>query len=290
MISRFSHILTCKMKGGIGMKKLTVFIAAIAFAFSYFLAPVNAQNVSSMAVQLHEQNTMSVLWFQKSGEAKALYEQGYSLGKMRLEDLLKKKPKKKRMKPAVVLDIDETILDNSPFQARYVLTGKPNPFNWDEWFNRAQAKPLPGAIEFLKYANSKGVAIFYISNRKESQKEATIKNLKMAGAPQADANHVLLHQPNEKGKETRRRLVAKTHDILLLFGDNLGDFSGFDHMSPTKRIQAVENRKNEFGRKLIVFPNPMYGDWEGAIYNNDYSISDKEKASLRKDNLIPFQP
>ncbi len=123
----------------------------------------------------------------------------------------------------------------------------------------------------------------------DTVQEATIRNLLKAGAPQADASHVILHQPHEKGKEARRQQVAKTHEILLLFGDNLGDFSGFDYLSPSERIQAVENRKDEFGRKLIVFPNPMYGDWEGAIYKYDYRKSDEEKAKLRKKNLIPSQ-
>ncbi|TDK58375.1 5'-nucleotidase, lipoprotein e(P4) family [Bacillus salipaludis] len=272
------------------MKKFTAFVATAVLTISIFSTNARAQNVADPTAALQDQNTMSVLWFQKAGEAKALYYQGYNVGKMRLAEILKKKPKKRALKPAVVLDIDETILDNSPYQAWNVVTGKAYPLNWNEWINSAQAKPLPGAIDFLKYANSKGVAIYYISNRTEAQKDATIKNLKSVGAPQADAAHVLLKQPGEKGKETRRQQVAKTHNIVLLFGDNLGDFSGFDDLSLSARSQAVDNRRNEFGKKMIVFPNPMYGDWEGAIYNYDFSKSDAEKAKLRKEGLVPYQP
>ncbi|WP_026574403.1 5'-nucleotidase, lipoprotein e(P4) family [Bacillus sp. UNC438CL73TsuS30] len=272
------------------MKKFTAFVATAALSISVFSTNAKAQNVADPTVALQAQNTMSVLWFQKAGEAKALYYQGYNVGKMRLAEILKKKPKKKASKRAVVLDIDETILDNSPYQAWNVVSGKAYPLNWNEWINSAQAKPLPGAINFLKYANSKGVEIYYISNRTEAQKAATIKNLQKVGAPQADAAHVLLKQPGEKGKETRRKQVAKTHDIVLLFGDNLGDFSGFDDLSVPERLKAVDNRRNEFGKKLIVFPNPMYGDWEGAIYNYDFSKSDVEKAKLRKEGLVPYQP
>jgi 5'-nucleotidase (lipoprotein e(P4) family) len=272
------------------MKKLAALLMVFTLSFSFNSMNGKAQNTADSTARLQEQNTMSVLWFQKAGEAKALYYQGYNIGKMRLDQLLAKKPKKKGLKPAVVLDIDETILDNSPYQAWNVVTGKAYPLSWNEWIASAGGKALPGAVEFLKYADSKGVAIFYISNRKEAQKDATIKNLQSVGAPQADAAHVLLLQPNEKGKEMRRQQVSKTHDILLLFGDNLGDFSGFDNLSIPDRLRAVDNRKEEFGRKLIVFPNPMYGDWEGAVYNYDYSKSDMEKASLRKEQLQPYQP
>lgn len=280
-----------KNKGGLLMKKRSACFATFALIFSFYSVNTKAaQPGASPPVNLHEQNTMSVLWFQKAGEAKGLYYQGYNIGKMRLDIILSKKPKQKELKPAVVLDIDETVLDNSPNQARYVVTDKGYPVNWNEWIDRAQAKPLPGAIDFLKYADSKGVVIYYISNRKEPQKAATIKNLQNVGAPQADEEHILLLQPGERGKETRRQQVAKTHEIVLLFGDNLGDFSGFDGLSATERIQAVDRQKDEFGRKLILFPNSMYGDWEGAIYNYNSKCSDEEKAKLRKDSLETYQP
>lgn len=253
--------------------------AVFMMSFSVFGAHSHAQTVN-----LQEQNTMSVLWFQKTGEAKALYYQGYNIGKMRLDGLLAERPKN----PAVVLDIDETILDNSPMFATHVVTGKIYP-SWSDWVKMAIAKPLPGALEFLKYADSKGVAIYYISNRSENQKAATMLNLQNVGAPQVNAEHVLLRQPNEKGKEARRNLVAKSHNILLLFGDNLGDFSGFDGLTVADRMQAVDEKKEEFGRKLIVFPNPMYGDWEGAIYNYDRWKTAAEKEKLRKKNLEPMR-
>ncbi|HEY2422356.1 MAG TPA: 5'-nucleotidase, lipoprotein e(P4) family [Neobacillus sp.] len=270
------------------MKKLTSIFMIVVVGFLFNHVNAIAQNVATPNGILQEQNTMSVLWFQKAGEAKALYYQGYMIGKMRLDEILGKRPKKKVLKPAIVLDIDETILDNSPKYAGSVVSGKAK--SWKDWINGNEAKPLPGAIDFLKYADSKGVAIYYITNRNVAEKSATIKNLQHVGAPQADTNHVLLKQPNEKGKEARRQQVAKTHEILLLFGDNLGDFSEFDQLSAAERLEAVDKHKEEFGQKLIVFPNPMYGDWEGALYENNFSKSDKDKAKLRKAQLILSQP
>lgn len=270
------------------MKKLAALFLASMFSLSILVPQVMAQPITLPKANLQEQNTMSVLWFQKAGEVKALYYQGYNIGKMRLDEILKSK--KKGLKPAIVLDIDETIVDNSPYLAWNVQTGKPFDDNWDKWVQKAQSKVLPGALEFLKYADSKGVAIFYISNRQELQKSATIKELTQIGAPQVNSKHVLLQQPGERGKEARRAKVATTYDIVLLFGDNLNDFIGFDGLSLSGRIQTVDRLQEEFGKKFIVFPNPMYGDWEGAIYNYDQSKSDIEKAKLRKESLEIFQP
>ncbi|WP_160724696.1 5'-nucleotidase, lipoprotein e(P4) family [Bacillus sp. USDA818B3_A] len=259
---------------------LSVFIV---LSFSSFT--VKAETESRPSINLYKQNTMSVLWFQNSAEAKALYYQSYNIGRMRLDEMLKERVHALGLKPAIVLDIDETILDNSAYQAWFVLHGQGVPFSWNEWFNRGIAKALPGAIEFLHYANARGVDIFYISNRNEAQKAPTMKNLIAVGAPQVRIDHVLLQQPGEKGKEMRRVQVSKTHDILLYFGDNLGDFSGFEGLTVSERAQEAAKRKDEFGRKLIVFPNPMYGDWEGAIYHYDYRKTNKEKDKLRKEFL-----
>lgn len=272
------------------MRKLTMLFAAAFYLLIFPNSLSLAQAEKSPLESLYEQNTMSVLWFQKSGEAKALYYQGYYLGKLRLDEILSKKPKRNGLKPAIVLDIDETVLDNSPYHAWMVQTGKGDPIDWSDWFNRAEAKPLPGALDFLKYAESRGVEIFYISNRKEAHKEATIKNLQMVGAPKADKEHVLLQQKKEIGKEIRREQVAKDYDIVLLFGDNLGDFKGFDQLSVADRMKSVDRINAEFGSKFIVFPNPMYGDWEGAIYDYDLKKAPADYMKIRKDNLQSFEP
>lgn len=122
---------------------------------------------------LTEQQVMADTWYQTAGEVKALYHQGYNIGKMKLDMALAKGTEKKA---AIVLDLDETVVDNSPYQAMTAKTGKGYPYKWDEWIQQAkaeaEAEALPGAVSFLQYANEKGVTIYYISNRKQNQLDA----------------------------------------------------------------------------------------------------------------------
>jgi 5'-nucleotidase (lipoprotein e(P4) family) len=235
---------------------------------------------------LTEQQVMADAWYQTAGEVKALYHQGYNIGKTKLDMALAKGTEKKT---AIVLDLDETVVDNSPYQAMTVKTGKGYPYKWEEWIQQANAEALPGAVSFLQYANEKGVAIYYISNRKQNQLDATLQNLQKLNIPQANKEHVLLQGKEKKGKEERKKKVATEHDIVLFFGDNLSDFTGFDEKSVLDRNQAVEEMHEAFGEKCIVFPNPMYGDWEVALYQYDFKKSDAEKEKLRKEALRVFE-
>ncbi|OQR54824.1 5'-nucleotidase, lipoprotein e(P4) family [Bacillus sp. CDB3] len=245
-----------------------------------------SQTQKEKAVPLTEQQVMADTWYQTAGEVKALYHQGYNIGKLKLEAVLAKGTEKK---PAIVLDLDETVVDNSPYQAMTVKEKKGFPYKWEEWIQQAKAEAVPGAVFFLQYANEKGVSIYYISNRKQSQLEPTLQNLSQLGIPQADKDHVLLQGEQEKGKEERRKQVATEHDIVLFFGDNLSDFTGLDEKFVQDRNQAVEDMHAAFGEKFIVFPNPMYGDWEASLYQYDFKKSDTEKDKIRKDALHAFE-
>ncbi|WMM89555.1 5'-nucleotidase, lipoprotein e(P4) family [Heyndrickxia coagulans] len=212
--------------------------------------------------QKAEQTKMGVAWYRTSGEARALYYQGYNIGKQRMEESLKTKVKKKR---AIVLDLDETVLDNGPYLSYMAEKGISFGSGWGAWVKKAKAKPLPGALSFLKYADKKGIDIYYISNRDEKYMDATLRNLKKEGIPQAVRSHVLL-QKGTSSKETRRQVVEKDHDIIALFGDNLGDFfKTFDGKGNKARSLEADRFRHAFGRKFIVFPNPVYGDWEHEL-------------------------
>ncbi|MBB3908110.1 5'-nucleotidase, lipoprotein e(P4) family [Anoxybacteroides rupiense] len=274
---------------------LSGLIAASIFSFSVFA--VNAE--TAIAPQSVEQTVpstsnnehmlMATLWYQKSGEMQALYYQAYNLGKMVVDDALKQKRNShSRKKLAIVLDIDETILNNSPYEAYIIQKGVPNFTDWHKWVMQAQAEALPGAVEFLTYVDSKGIDIFYVSNRDENEGKATIKNLKEKGFPQATADHMLF-RAKENSKEPRRQKIQQTHEIVALFGDNLSDFTKeFDQKPLEERNANVDRFREEFGRKFIVLPNPMYGDWENAIYGYDLDQTFAEKAKVRKQALNAY--
>ncbi|HDV5882065.1 TPA: 5'-nucleotidase, lipoprotein e(P4) family [Staphylococcus aureus] len=244
---------------------------------------------ASQKVNLGNQNIMAVAWYQNSAEAKALYLQGYNSAKTQLDKEIKKNKGKHKL--AIALDLDETVLDNSPYQGYASIHNKPFPEGWHEWVQAAKAKPVYGAKEFLKYADKKGVDIYYISDRdKEKDLKATQKNLKQQGIPQAKKRHILLKGKDDKSKESRRQIVQKDHKLVMLFGDNLLDFTDPKEATAESREALIEKHKDDFGKKYIIFPNPMYGSWEATIYNNNYKASDKAKDKLRKNAIKQFDP
>ncbi|MFD2574349.1 5'-nucleotidase, lipoprotein e(P4) family [Spirosoma soli] len=221
---------------------------------------------TSRSITTLDYSLNAVLWQQQSGEYRALCYQAFALAKLQLADALRQHPKS--AKPlAIVTDIDETILDNSPQQAQDILdhttyTEK----SWKAWTAKASAKTLPGAVAFFQYAAQQGVQIFYISNRSQDELAATIQNMKTAGFPQADDKHVLM-KGESSDKEPRRQSVAQTHDIVMLVGDNLNDFDSMFHKQRAdKRRDLVDANQSLFGTKFVVLPNAIYGDWESALW------------------------
>jgi len=197
-----------------------------------------------------------------SAEYKALAFQAFNAASDYLELLKIKNPHIKDM--AVVVDIDETILDNSPYQTRLFELNTSYDSLWNDWCNLAAARPVPGAVEFLNFADSLGYEIFYITNRKlKNVYSGTLKNLQDVGFPMADTLHLLLRESGNS-KESRRMKVEENYQIVMLVGDNMGDFYE-DTEDYQLRDSAVSANSPQFGRKMIVLPNAMYGNWTGSL-------------------------
>ncbi|MCB8964929.1 MAG: 5'-nucleotidase, lipoprotein e(P4) family [Bacteroidales bacterium] len=228
----------------------------------------------------------ATLWFQSSPENKALYHQGYNIAMMRLAQFAAIKTEKPK---AAIVDIDETMLDNSPFQAQEIIDNKEFTTEfWNEWTKLAKAKALPGAIEFSKMCDSLGITLFYISNRKTNEAEATIRNLDSLGFAFAKPENFLLKE-NESSKKARRDKIAEQYEIVILVGDNLCDFSEvFESRGDDWGVSLVEQYKNEFGNRYIILPNPMYGDWEKTLYKTR-DLTPEQRDSLRKQAIKGFR-
>ena len=213
------------------------------------------------------ENTMGTLWYQNAAEVDALYQQGYNVATNKLKELLKQPTNKPY---SIVLDIDETVLSNIPFQVKMIKDGTAfNPKLWDEWVQKAEATPVAGAKEFLQFADKNKVKIYYISDRTDAQVDATIKNLEAQGLPVQGRDHLMFKKEGDKSKEGRRQEVLKHTNLVMLFGDNLVDFAEFSTKSEADRDKMFEQLKAEFGDKFIIFPNPMYGSWESAVYQGE---------------------
>jgi 5'-nucleotidase (lipoprotein e(P4) family) len=204
---------------------------------------------------------MATFYNYYAAEYQALCYQAYNVAKERVSQLRAKFPKKKNM--AVVVDIDETVLNNSPYQALVIEKNSHFPKCWDTWCEQAAAKPVPGAVSFLKYADSLGFQVFYVTNRSMKLKAATMKNLREFDFPQVTDGHVYM-KTTTSDKEPRRQTISKKYDIVLLAGDNLGDLYEATGKYP-QRNQKVKALRNDFGMKYIVLPNPMYGTWPAGL-------------------------
>ncbi|MES2267601.1 MAG: 5'-nucleotidase, lipoprotein e(P4) family [Bacteroidota bacterium] len=260
------------------MKNLLTLLLAGVILLTACSTPKKTESTASIA---NHGKVWASIWQQRAAEYKALCFQAYNTAKWRLDEVLKN-PGDKPL--AVITDIDETVLDNSPYDAMRAANNQEySPATWKAWTAKAEADTVPGAPAFFKYAASKGVAVFYITNRDEDERAATIKNLQRYQLPNTENDHVFLRQ-TASSKETRRQQVLKNYNVVLLCGDNLPDFDALYDNKPneTSRQAVTETLKKEFGHKYIVIPNPSYGDFEGALFNYNYKLSGAQRDSIIK--------
>lgn len=199
----------------------------------------------------------------------------------------------KGLKPAVVLDIDETVLDNSPYQARLVRNGGEfNEADWAAWCKAEKARALPGAVAFAQFAASHGIAVIYLSNRAKDLDQATLSNLRKVGMPVSGSEAFLglgtvVDGCEQAGSEKncRRQLVSQHYRVLMQLGDQLGDFISVYASNAAARDQAITPYLPWIGTRWFVLPNPTYGAWESALFNNDYSAPREQRRREKIDAL-----
>jgi len=228
-----------------------------------------------------DQSVMATLWYQKSGELRALCYQAYNLAEMRVNEYLSHPDS--GAQPAVIFDIDETLLDNSPSEALNIIEGKPYTSDrWKAWTDRASARALPGAVDFCRFLARNDVELIYLSNRSNTEILTTMKNLQDLNFPYADRNHLYM-KAETSDKESRRNIIEKKYNVILLVGDNLADFDEiFENRSVNLGFHAVDSLREEFGKKFIILPNPMYGGWTKPLYGSQKGFSSQELADLRR--------
>lgn len=252
---------------------------------------------AATARQAHpHENLNAVVWMQTALEYEASALQAYRLAARQLDEALKdpswtaaveQTAAASTLPPAVILDIDETVLDNSPFQARMVRDNTAYAEDrWSEWIQEKAAAAIPGAKAFTDYAVKKGVTVFFISNRTAAAEAATRANLEAQGfALDAKIDTVLMRGERPEWatspKGPRRAHVAASYRILLLIGDDLGDFVVNAAGTPEERRTRTAPNADWWGRRWIMLPNPTYGSWERAVIGADKDPVAARRRALR---------
>jgi acid phosphatase len=222
----------------------------------------------------------AILWQTTSAEyhvlARSIYAMAIAQFERALADrqssaLSEQKENFQQLPPAVIMDIDETVLDTGAFQSHLVKSrARFSTAIWRDWLERNDAPAVPGALEFISLAQSRGVTIFFVTNRDQTTEAATRRQLEAAGIklpPEIDTVLCANERPEwTHDKGIRRRFIAQSHRILMLFGDDLGDFiSEFRHAPPARTDHALKH--SLWGTRWFMLPNPMYGSWEGSLYD-----------------------
>jgi len=194
--------------------------------------------------------------------------------------------------PAIIVDVDETVLDNSPYQARQLIAGRDyDSDTWASWVDEASAEAVPGARDFAIAASDLGIAVFYVTNRRSTQEEATRRNLARLGFPVRDDMDVVLtrgERPEWTGaKSSRRQAVAGTHRVLMLFGDDLNDFLDASGLSVRERSDLAARYGDYWGDRWWMLPGPTYGSWERALWDSDYELDAAERLEQKVEYLDP---
>lgn len=233
---------------------------------------------------------LAVRWVRDAAEYRALARQAYTSAAKDLDGMvddpywsaLPEQTDAVGLRPAIIFDVDETLVTNVMFQV-----GLTPPFRnskLDDWNAANKAVAVPGAPEFVQLARDSGVTVFFVTNRpceaKEAnpcpQKAVTIEDLNEAGIP-ADATNVLManERPEWTGeKKVRRDLIAQEFRVIMLIGDDLGDFIPCIRARPVapctepatkaSRQQETERHRAYWGNGWYILPNPMHGSWTSA--------------------------
>ncbi len=257
---------------------------------------------------LRHEDLDATLWVQTSGEYQAITRQTYRLAELALKDALddatwtasleqqelvdKGKVKLADLKPAVILDVDETVLNNSTYQVELIAAeAEYSRDGWKNFVNKKKSTPIAGAVEFVKRCRECGVQPLFVTNREHEVEGSTRENLITAGLMlESDPDIVFSKYEKEDWKSdkiSRRTELAKKYRLLLLVGDDLHDFASTGyHPTFEERGNLVSKHPDWWGKKWIVLPNPNYGGWEQSLYDWKNSSSSETKLKLKRSRLI----
>jgi acid phosphatase len=244
----------------------------------------------------------ATLWQQTSAEYRVLAEMIFATAKFQLVRALADRhwtaePSQHEgfqdLPPAIIMDIDETVLDNSFFIARLIHAGAEySESSWREWIEEASAASVSGAIDFIAFAQARAVTVFFVTSRDRGDEEATRTQLRSAGVSLPEDKDTVLMRGERKewglDKVSRRQFIARSYRVLLLIGDDLGDFTSGYRSTPPERVEAAL-AGSVWGTKWFLLPNPVYGSWIDSLHDFDFSVP-RDEISNRTFQYLRLQP
>lgn len=276
-------------------------IARIALALGATLSVILSSGmVRAQEATPHNDMLLATLWTQRSIEFKGNALTVFALARIRLDEALadkswtaspaEQKADYQNLPPAVILDIDETLLDNSRYQVWMLKNNQSfSTKTWNQFCAAQVSTAVPGALEFTKYADSKGVKIFYITNRGAETEKDTRENMAKLGFPMGGNVDTFLMQGEKPewggAKGTRRTVVTKDYRVLLNIGDNFGDFDDRYRTSEADRQKAFDSDMAYWGRQWLVIGNPTYGSFDTAPFGHDFKKPREEQRKAKWDVL-----
>jgi acid phosphatase len=278
-------------------------LLALTFALFLPLTALAQESTPAATPVPTDDNLNAVLWMQQSVEYQASTMAAFALAKRRLILAMDdawwtavpdvQKGNYSKLPPAIIVDVDETMLDNSQYQAWNISSGKP--FSNETWKAFVEAKvstAIPGAVAFVRYANARGIKVFYVTNRSADMESATRENMQKLNFPMGGKVDTFLLAGEQDGwtskKGSRRAYIAKNYRVLLLIGDNFGDFVDAFKGTEAERQKVFDDSAAHWTKDWIMLPNPSYGSFEAVPYAFNYGATPDEMRDAKRKALTSW--
>jgi 5'-nucleotidase (lipoprotein e(P4) family) len=187
---------------------------------------------------------------------------------------------------AAVFDADETLIWNLGPMRHFAEKGTGFDLKvWDQWEKTGAGKAIamPGTVEMVNRLRAAGIAVIANTNRTAANAKGSEDTLRAAGLGEfrhGETLFLLGDDPGGSSKDPRRATIASKYCVIILGGDQLGDFSQQfnvkDLPAPQRMALATSTAANALWDKgWFLFPNPVYGPWEKLGWGDAFP-SDKQ--------------
>ncbi|BDU51385.1 HAD family acid phosphatase [Haliovirga abyssi] len=251
------------------MKKISLLMAILGIGFIMNVAEIEA---APNKANIGQQSSLALLWMQDGAEYKSLVHQAFNIAEKRVrEDKMIKK---------VFVRVDEVLLDNTPYFAWLLKSNEKDTIeNRNRWYSSLDAEAVDGAVEFINYLNKNNVEVKLITSRDRNVYDVTIRNMNKAGFKALTLNNLISESDFDSYVKNGGKYTA-------IVTNDLNDFSSkIDGKNYRERKAFADNQKNDFGKKWVIIPNVLYGDFETSLSKGYDNLDNNKKANVKIETL-----